>query len=169
MHLECTGFGTVEALIGDFDRLPALDGAYYGRQPVLAGGNLFEEDTVAQIAAFDHHIAQRQGVEHPLTDAVIRQVFSVGDIVSQRAVAFDLNTEGIENGLTMIVESTFREIILAEFVKRAARPEAADVAERNISIAVDGIDQPDVTLEVVLCHILFVLPGPTGNPAQRYG
>ena len=93
-----------------------------------------------------------------MTDAVILQVFPVGDLVPQRAVAFDLNAKGIQNGLPVIMESPLRKIILAELVQRAARPEAADVAERDMSVAVDRVDQPNVTLEIVLGHIIFVIP-----------
>ena len=55
----------------------------------------------------------------------------------------------------MVVEGPFGQVILPNGIQWAARPKVADVLERDMPVTVDDIDQPNVPVEIVLCHIGF--------------
>ena len=109
---------TPKTLVGDFDGLPVTHGVHDDRKPFLAGGDILEEDPVAHVGTLVQQVVHGQGLQQSLPDTVALQVIGVGNIVSQNSVALDLDPEGLQDGLPVVVESPLVQL-LSRIVERA--------------------------------------------------
>ena len=109
-----------ETLVGHLYLLAVTHCIHDDREPLLRRRNLLEENAVTHVLRLVEQVVHRQGLQEPLADAVRFQIIAVGDVISQRPVAFDLNAEGVKNGFPVVVEGPFGQVILPDRVQGAA-------------------------------------------------
>ena len=153
---EGTLFILPETLVSHFDGHLVPHGVHDDRKPLLAGGDLLKEDPVAHVGTLVQQVVHGQGLQQPLADAVALQVIGVGDVVPQRPVALDLDSEGVQDGLPVVMEGALIKLF-AGLVQWRILPKVAELLPGDVSVAVDGVNQPNIPVEIVLCHILLSL------------
>ena len=145
-----------EALVGHLNGLPVPHCVDNDGEPALAGGDVLKKDAVPHILGLVEDVVQRQRLEEPLPDAATLKVVPVGDVVPQRAVALDLDAEGVLDGNAVVVEGALRQGF-AVLVDGAPLPLAGYLRQGDGAATVDRVDQPDIPVEIVLCHCVFRL------------
>lgn len=149
---ERTRLAPPETLVGNFDGLLVAHGVHDDRKPFLAGRDLLEEDPVAHVRTLVHQVVHGKGLQQPLTDTVSLQVIGVSNVVPQGAVALDLDSEGVQDGLPVVMEGALIKLF-AGLVQWRILPKVAELLPGDVSVAVDGVNQPNIPVEIVLCHI----------------
>ncbi len=94
-------------------------------------------------------------MQHPVGGLVTPDI-RVPDVEPEAPVIEDLNPEYVRDGFLVVEECPLRQRCTG-LVQRTAAPCLADLPEGNVTLAVDQIYQPDVSLEKILCHSINVL------------
>ena len=77
----------------------------------------------------------------------------VSDVETEASVIENLYPESVEDGVLVVEKRSFRQRGTG-LVKRAATPCVTDLAEGDVPLAVDQLNQPDVPPEIILSHCL---------------
>ena len=100
-----------------------------------------------QAQALADDVVDGQGGEHPVLHRVLTQRILIADVVAVAvtAVAVDEDAEDVLNGFFVAVEGGACQLDTSTHFR--AHPFLVDVAERDSSSVVDGVDQPDIFFE----------------------
>lgn len=84
------------------------------------------------------------------------KIIAIRNVVSQGSIAFDLYTKSLKDGNSMIVEGPFRQVALSVSICLTIGPSAADLFECNWTIVINHIQEPNISVEIILCHMFLV-------------
>ena len=152
---EAGGRSAVEPLIFDFYGLAVAHRLHNRSEVLFARRHVLEEKAVPHPAAFVQEVVQGQRGEHPPAHPVALDVLAVREVIAQPPVALYLQSEDVKDGVDVVVKSPLGDLILPVFVYRAAVPQVVDLPAGDVPVPADDIYEPDVALEVVLCHIFL--------------
>lgn len=144
-----------ETPVTDLQRPPLTHGLNDGNEILMPRGDLLEENSITQIAAFVEQCSDREGADQPLPHAVLFEILGIGYVieVSAVAVAADFDVEDLADRLLVAMERTVGDAGFVQIVVLRTSPAAIDLTARDVTRAVDRIHQPDITVEERCCHI----------------
>lgn len=137
-----------KTLVGHFQRPVVTHRLNDLREESLSGGNFLEKDAPLEVVTLVDEMVYGKGVQQPCPHATLFHILGMFDVVevSSPPVAFDVDVEHLLDGVLVVVEGLQGQF-LTGLVERRALPTLVDLFERNAPGAVDGIDQPDITVE----------------------
>lgn len=143
-------------LITDAQYAVFLHSIDHGGQVLETFRNLFHQDAVFHPDTFLDCAVGRDGGKHPCPEAVRAKVVLVGDMISLRLLILDIDTELIQDGLLVIEECALGQRAAID-IDAAALPGLVKFLERDVTSALNRVDQPHVTGEEIACHSLVGL------------